>query len=68
MIRLKGGFEQDEYWKEVRETGDDRLKESGFDDWVVTLRPLKETSAVNMSTATKTLEIGVPERLVVSTP
>ena len=40
MIRLDGGFELDEYWREVRQTGNDRLEEFGFNDWVVTLRPL----------------------------
>ena len=70
MIRLEGGFELDGYWKEVRETGDDRLKEFGFDDWVVRLRPLivagseraeahEADSAVNISAASKILDIEV---------
>ncbi len=73
MIRLNGAFELDEYWREVRQTGDDRLREFGFDDWVVTLRPLtvaesqragahEEASAVNISAATKMLEIAVREQ------
>ena len=73
MIRLDGAFELDEYWREVRQTGDDRLQECGFDDWVVTLRPLtvaesqragahEEASAVNVSAATKMLEIAVSEQ------
>ncbi len=73
MIRLEGGFELDEYWREVREAGNDRLKEFGFDDWVVTLRPLtvadserteadEEESAVNISADTKTLDIAVDEQ------
>ncbi len=40
MITLEGRFELDEYWREVRQTGNDRLQEFGFDEWVVTLRPL----------------------------
>ncbi len=65
MIRLEGGFDVETYWREVRETGDDRLKDFGFDDWVVTLRPLavagseKADSAVNISAATKMLDIAV---------
>ena len=70
MIRLEGGFELTEYWIEVQQTGDDRLKESGFNDWVVTLRPLTATdsegteaqaaeTAVNISVADKTLDIAV---------
>ena len=51
---------------EVQRTGDDRLKESGFDDWVVTLRPLtgadETPSAVNVSAGTMTLEIAVGEQ------
>ena len=39
MIRLEGGFELDEYWSEVRQTGDERLDESDFVDWVVIVRP-----------------------------
>ena len=73
MIRLEGGFEIDEYWREVRQTGNDRLEEFGFDDWVVTLRPLtapdperiaahEEESVVNISAATKTLDITVDEQ------
>ena len=68
MIRLEGGFDVETYWREVRETGDDRLKDFGFDDWVVTLRPLavagseKADSAVNISAATKTLDIAVVEQ------
>ncbi len=73
MIRLEGGFELDEYWSEVREAGNDRLSEFGYDDWVVTLRPLtvadserteadEEESAVNISADTKTLDIAVDEQ------
>ncbi len=40
MIRLLGEFELDEYWREVRQTGNDRLKEFGLEEWVVTLRPM----------------------------
>ena len=72
MIRLEGGFELDEYWREVRQTGNDRLKEFGFDDWVVTLRPLtvadsaragahEEESAVKISADTKMLDIALDE-------
>ncbi len=70
MITLEGRFELDEYWREVRQTGNDRLKDLGFDDWVVTLRPMtvaesqrggahEAESAVTISGATKTLEIVV---------
>ncbi len=70
MIRLEGGFELDEYWTEVRQTGDERLKEFDFDDWVVIVRPRaggdakgaptrEEETAVNVSPATKTLDITV---------
>ena len=73
MIKLEGGFELDEYWREVRRTGNDRLEEFGFDDWVVTLRPLtvaesqsagahEEEEALNISAATKTLDIAVGEQ------
>ena len=67
MIRLEGGFEIDEYWREVRQTGNDRLEEFGFNDWVVTLRPMAvphsdivadlELFAINA--ATKTIDIEV---------
>ncbi len=73
MIRLDGGFERDEYWRQVREAGNDRLKEFGLDDWVVTLRPLTATDsegaeadeeelAVNISADTKMLDIAVDEQ------
>ena len=70
MIRLQGGLELDEYWREVRKTGDERLQEFGLEDWVVTLRALTlpETGraeaheaepAVTVSAVTKTLDIAV---------
>ena len=70
MIRLEGGLELDEYWKDVRKTGDERLQEFGFEGWVVTLRALprpetgraeahEEEPAVTVSAATKTLDIAV---------
>ena len=70
MIRLEGGFELDEYWTEVRQTGDERRDESDFVDWVVIVRPRaagettgapahEEESAVKIRAATKTLEIAV---------
>ena len=70
MIRLQGGLEHDEYWREVRQTGDERLQEFGFEDWVVTLRALtlpdsagvqahEEEPAVTVSAARKTLDIAV---------
>ncbi len=72
MITLEGRFELDEYWTEVRQTGNDRLKDFGFDDWVVIVRPLTATdsqsgaheaeSVVNISGATKTLDIVVDEQ------
>ncbi len=73
MIKLEGGFELDEYWREVRQTGNDRLKDSDFDDWEVILRPLtasdskgagalEEEPTVNISAATKTLDIAVVEQ------
>jgi len=73
MIRLEGGFELDEYWREVRQTGNDRLKEFGFEEWVVTLRPMtatdsesagahEEQAAVKLDAATRMLEIAVHER------
>ncbi len=72
MIRLQGGFELDDYWREVRQVGNERLDEFGFNDWVVTLRPLtgadsaragaaEEASAANLSAATKTLDIALGE-------
>ena len=74
MIRLEGGLELDEYWREVRQTGDERLQEFGFEDWVVTLRALtlpdsaraeahEEEPAVTVSAATKTLDIAVGKQL-----
>ena len=73
MIRLQGGFEHDEYWRQVQETGDDRLQESGFDGWVVTLRPLpaadstgteshQQELAVNISVAGRLLDIAADEQ------
>ena len=73
MIRMEGGLGLAEYWREVRQPGNDRLEEFGFDDWVVTLRPLtapdperiathEEESVVNISAATKTLDITVDEQ------
>ncbi len=73
MIRLEGGFELDEYWREVRQTGNDRLKEFGFEEWVVTLRPMtaadsenagahEEQAAVKLDAATRMLEIAVHEQ------
>ena len=70
MIRLQGGLELDEYWREVRKMGDERLQESGFEDWVVTLRALtlpetgraeaqEEEPAVTVSAATKMLDMAV---------
>ncbi len=66
MIKLEGGFELDEYWSEVRQTGDERLEESDFVDWVVIVQPRaagdaagarQEESAVKIRAATKTLDI-----------
>ncbi|MHC4446676.1 MAG: hypothetical protein ACYSXF_02560 [Planctomycetota bacterium] len=70
MITLEGRFELDEYWKEVQQLGNDRLKDFGFDDWVVTVRPLtaaeraagEAESVINISGATKTLDIVVDEQ------
>ena len=70
MIKLDGAFEIDGYWREVRQTGNDRLMEFGLEDWVVTLRPptvadsdgadaRERDPAVNMSAATKMLDIAV---------
>ncbi len=72
MITLEGRFELDEYWTEVRQTGNDRLKDLGFDDWVVTLRPQaagdskgtahEAESVINISGDTKALDIVVEEK------
>ncbi len=73
MIRLEDEFELDEYWREVRQTGNDRLKEFGLEEWVVTLRPMtaadsekaaahEEQAAVNIDPATKMLDIAVHEQ------
>ncbi len=70
MIRLEGGLRLDEYWREVRKTGDERLQEFDFEDWAVTLRALslpetgraeahEQEPAVTVSAATKTLDIAV---------
>ncbi|MCZ6492707.1 MAG: hypothetical protein O7D97_06910 [Planctomycetota bacterium] len=70
MIRLQGGLKLDAYWREVRQTGDERLQEAGFEDWVVTMRPLtlpetgraeahEEEPAVTVSVTAKTLGIAV---------
>ena len=70
MIRLEGGLELDEYWREVHKTGDERIQESGFEDWVVTLRAMtlpdsgraeahEDEPAVTVSAATKTLDMAV---------
>ncbi len=71
MIRLEGGFELDEYWSEVRQTGDERLEESDFVDWVVIVRPRaagdaegarvheEKESAVEISVTTRMLDISV---------
>ena len=73
MIKLEGRLELVEYWREVRQAGNDRLEEFGFDDWVVTLRQLtapdserveshEEESVVNISAAAKTMDIAVDEQ------
>ncbi len=72
MIRLEGRFELDEYWKYIRQMGNDRLKDLGFNDWVVTVRPLaagdsKDTahdaeSVINISGNKKTLDLVVEEK------
>ena len=73
MIRLEGRLELVEYWREVRQAGNDRLEEFGFDDWVVTLRKLtvpdperveahEEESVVNISAVAKTIDIAVDEQ------
>jgi hypothetical protein len=66
MIRLDESLERDDYWQEVRQKGDERLTESGYDDWVVTVRPRSgahdEAVAVNVSVATRLLDIAVHEQ------
>ena len=72
MIRLEG-LDPDEYWNDVLQTGGDRLTESGFDDWVVTLHPFTVREAesaearqggqvVKIDPATKTLDIAAVEQ------
>ena len=38
-IRLEGGYETNDFWREVRSVGDQILKGYGYDEWTVTLRP-----------------------------
>ncbi len=38
-IRLEGGYEKIEFWRQVQSVGDDILRNYGFSDWTVTLRP-----------------------------
>ena len=38
-IRLEGGYETNDFWREVRSVGDPILKGYGYDEWTVTLRP-----------------------------
>ena len=38
-IRLEGGYETNDFWREVQRVGNDILKDWGFSDWTVTLRP-----------------------------
>ena len=73
MIRLEGRFEGDDYWREVRQTGDERLGEAGLDDWLVTLRSptgaesehtaRDETEPIiGIDAAARTLDIKVDEQ------
>ncbi len=38
-IRLEGGYETNDFWREVQSVGDQILKRYGYDEWTVTLRP-----------------------------
>ena len=38
-IQLEGGYETNDFWREVRSVGDQILKEYGYDEWTVTFRP-----------------------------
>ena len=38
-IQLEGGYETNDFWREVRAVGDQILNEYGYDEWTVTLRP-----------------------------
>ena len=38
-IGLEGGYETNDFWRQVRSVGDQILKGYGYDEWTVTLRP-----------------------------
>jgi len=38
-IRLEGGYETNDFWRQVRSVGDQILKKYGYDEWKVTLQP-----------------------------
>ena len=42
-IRLEGGYETNDFWRQVRSVGEQILKEYGYDEWTVTLRPKRES-------------------------
>ena len=52
-ILLEGGYETNDFWREVRSVGDQILDGYGFDEWTVTLRPKGST---NVQTANADLD------------
>ncbi len=38
VIQLEGGYETNDFWREVQSVGDQILKRYGYDEWTVTLR------------------------------
>ena len=43
-IQLEDGYATNDFWCEVRSIGDKILKEHGYDEWTVILRPKKVSS------------------------
>ena len=48
-IRLQGGYETSDFWREVRDIGNSKLAELGLSDWSVTVRPATASDAEHAS-------------------
>jgi len=42
---LSGGLETSPWWREVRERADTALRQAGYDDWSVEIRPMTDADA-----------------------
>ena len=43
-IRLEGGYETNDFWREVRSVGEQILEGYGYDEWTVTLQPKRASN------------------------